>query len=350
MNVFEGVILTDKYRVLGRTGVRVSPIALGTMNFGSYGRVSAEDGDRVIRRALDAGINVIDTADVYSHTESETIIGNSLAHLERDDIILATKFHHPVDEHPNHRGSSRRWIGLAVERSLRRLQTDYIDIYYAHRPDTEVELEESIDALVDLVRAGKIRYYGTSTFPSAQVVEAQWFGRARGVRPAVEQPPYSILARGAESTLFPVTQQYGIGTFVWSPLAGGWLSGKYRNEAKDPSWQRWSNPLRHDPELEVNLAKAAAVKRLTKVASDAGLTMIELALGFVLEHPAVSAAIVGPRTVEQLNDQLKAWNTVLEQDVLDAIDQIVHPGVTLSDGDLGYIPPAISDKNLRRSH
>jgi len=320
------------------------------MNFGSYGKVSLEDGGRLIKRAVEVGINVIDTADVYSHTESEEIIGHSLASHDRDDIVLATKFHHPIDENPNHRGSSRRWIALAVEGSLRRLQTDYIDIYYAHRPDTDTELEDTVDALVDLVRAGKIRYYGTSTFPSAQVVEAQWIGRARGVRPAVEQPPYSILAREAENALFPVTQQYGIGTFVWSPLAGGWLSGSYRKETKDSSWQRWSNPLRHDTELGVNIAKAAAVERLTEVADQAGLTMIELALGFVLEHPAVTAAVVGPRTIEQLNDQLKAWNTVLGHDVLDAIDQIVQPGVTLSTGDLGYIPPAITRSDLRRRH
>ncbi len=341
--------MVDEYRVLGRTGVRVSTLALGTMNFGSYGRVSAADGAQLIARAIDGGINLIDTADVYSRTEAESIVGDALATSgRRDDVVLATKFHHPIDDHPDHRGSSRRWINRAVEGSLRRLQTDHIDVYLAHRPDENTELEETIDALVDLVRAGKIRAYGTSTFPAAQVVEAQWLGRARGVRPSVEQPPYSILARHVEGDLLPVTEQYGMGTMVWSPLAGGWLSGRYRQEGKDSSWTRWANPLRHDMSLDVNQAKAAAVQRLEKIAAEAGLTLIQLALAFVLEHPGVTTAIVGPRTIEQLEPQLEARGVRLGREVLDAIDDVVAPGVTISPGDLGYTPPSLARPELRR--
>jgi len=319
------------------------------MNFGSYGRVSPVDGAQLISAAIEAGVNVIDTADVYSHTEAESIVGSALAEAgNRDEVILSTKFHHPIDDNPQHRGSSRRWIHRALEGSLRRLRTDYIDIYQAHRPDDNTELEETIDTLVDLVRAGKIRYYGTSTFPAAQVVEAQWLGRARGVRPATEQPPYSILARSIERDLLPVTEQYGIGTLVWSPLAGGWLSGHYRQEGKDHTWTRWANPLRHDMDLEVNRAKAAAVQKLEKIAAQAGLTLLQLALGFVLAHPGVTTAIVGPRTLEQLAPQLEAQGVMLSHDILDAIDEVVPPGITLSPGDLGYIAPAISRPELRR--
>ncbi|MDI9979596.1 aldo/keto reductase [Rhodococcus sp. IEGM 1307] len=343
--------MSSNYRVLGRTGVRVSPLTLGTMNFGSYGRVSAADGAELIYRAVDAGINMIDTADVYSYTEAEEIVGNALANSgKRDDIVLATKFNRALDKDPNHRGNSRRWIKLAVEASLRRLKTDYIDIYYAHRPDEDTELEETIDALVDLVREGKIRYYGTSTFPSGQIVEAQWLGRSRGVRPTVEQPPYSILVRHSERDTLPTAMQYKLGTLVWSPLAGGWLSGHYRQAEKDPGWQRWKNPLRHDPELEVNKTKADVVRQLQAVADDAGLTLLQLAIGFVLEHPGVTSAIIGPRTVEQLLPYLDTPEIVLDNDTLDAIDEIVPPGVTLSPGDVGDIPPAIAQRKLRRRH
>ncbi|GAA1826501.1 aldo/keto reductase [Pseudonocardia ailaonensis] len=339
--------MLEHYRVLGRTGIRVSPLALGTMNFGSYGRMSAADCATVLARALDAGINLVDTADVYSHTESEALLGEALA-ARRDEVVLVSKFHHPIDDDPNHRGSSRRWIHRAVEGSLRRLRTDHLDVYLAHRPDADTPLEETVDALADLVRAGKIRHYGTSTFPSAQLVEAQWLGRARGVRPAVEQPPYSVLARGIERDLLPVAREYGLGTMVWSPLAGGWLSGRYREEPRDPAWQRWRNPQRHDPRLPANEAKAAAVARLGTIAAEAGITMIQLALGFVLEHPGVTSAVVGPRTVEHLEPQLAAAGTVLPRDVLDAIDEVVPPGVTLNPGDLGHTPPALARPELRR--
>lgn len=337
------------YRLLGRTGVRVSPFALGTMNFGAFGKVSAEAGQQLVQQAFEAGINLIDTADVYSKTESEVIVGQALAKAAiREDVVLATKFFSPLGDDPNRRGSSRRWIFRAVEDSLRRLGTDYIDIYQAHRPDEATELEETIDALADLVRAGKIRYYGTSTFPASQVVEAQWLGRARGTRPATEQPPYSILARGIETELLPVAQQHGLGVLVWSPLAGGWLSGRYRQHAAEGAWPRWANALRHDPEYEANKAKAAAVEALGAVAAEAGLTLLQLALAFAIEHPAVTTAILGPRTPEQLAEQLTARQVRLTPDVLDAIDTVVAPGVTLSPGDLGYIPPAITEPQRRR--
>ncbi|MFI7190257.1 aldo/keto reductase [Nocardia nova] len=341
--------MVNNYRVLGRTGVRVSRLTLGTMNFGSYGRVSPAEGTELILRAIDAGINVIDTADIYSHTEAEEIIGHALkASGKRDDIVLATKFNRPLDKDPNHGGNSRRWIKLAVEASLRRLQTDYLDIYYAHRPDEDTALEETVDTLVDLVREGKIRYYGTSTFPPSQIVEAQWLGSSRGIRAAVEQPPYSILVRHCERDLLPTALRHGLGTFVWSPLAGGWLSGNYRQARKDSQWQRWQNPLRHDPELEVNKAKAEAVARLQAVADDAGLTLLQMAIGFALEHPAVTSAIIGPRTADHLQSYLDAADIVLGDDVLDAIDRIVPPGTTLSPGDLGDIPSAVLHQTARR--
>ncbi|EME22643.1 aldo/keto reductase [Rhodococcus triatomae] len=343
--------MISNYRFLGRTGIQVSPLALGTMNFGSYGRVSSADGAEIINRALESGINAIDTADVYSYTEAETIVGDALAsRKDRADIVLATKFSRPLDEDPNHRGSSRRWIKRAVESSLRRLKTDYIDIYYAHRPDEDADLEETVDALANLVHEGKILYYGTSTFPSSQVVEAQWLGRSRGVRPSVEQPPYSILVRHGEREMLPTAIQYRLGTMVWSPLAGGWLSGHYRQADKDPEWQRWKNPLRHDPELQANRVKADAVRQLQTVADEAGLTLLQLAIGFVLEHPAVTSAIVGPRTMEQLSSYLDACDVHLGDDILDAIDEIVPPGTTLSQGDLGDTPPAIAKPELRRRH
>lgn len=339
----------DNYRVLGSSGVRISPLTLGTMNFGSYGRVTASEGAQLIDRAIERGINVIDTADIYSYTESEDIIGQALAaNRRRDDIVLATKFNRPLGGDPNHGGSSRRWIKHAVEASLRRLQTDHIDIYYAHRPDDDTDLEETIDALVDLVREGKILYYGTSTFPAAQIADAQWLGKARLVRPSVEQPPYSILVRHSEMELLPAAQRYRLGTFAWSPLAGGWLSGNYRHPAPDDGWQRRKNQLRHNPDLEVNKNKAEAVRLLQEIAHDAGLTLLQLAIGFVLEHPGVTSAIVGPRTTEQLDQYCDASQVKLSGDVLDAIDHIVPPGMTLSPGDRGDTPAGIAPDQRRR--
>jgi aryl-alcohol dehydrogenase-like predicted oxidoreductase len=317
------------------------------MNFGAWGATSHEESIAVIHAALDAGINVVDTADVYSHGESEEIVGKALRG-RRDDVVLATKFHGRLGEDPNHAGNSRRWIVREVEASLTRLKTDHIDLYQVHRPEDGTDIDETLGALTDLVRQGKIRYFGTSTFLPGQLVEAQWVARDRGrERPVTEQPPYSILARGVETEVLPVAQQYGLGVLPWSPLAGGWLSGR-DDAAAASSPRRARKPGRHDPELPENKLKAAAVERLAKLAADAGITLVQLALGFVLEHPAVSSAIVGPRTRAHLDAALAAQDVRLTADVLDEIDRIVPPGTTLNAADAGYQPPSLTDPARRR--
>lgn len=340
-----------EYRNLGRTGVKVSPLTLGAMMFGAWGNPDHDDSIRIIHRALDAGINVIDTADVYARGESEEIVGKALKG-RRDSVVLATKFHGTMDDDdPNQQGNSRRWIFQEVESSLRRLQTDHIDLYQVHRPRPEVDIDETLGALTDLVRQGKIRYIGTSTFLPSQVVEAQHVARERGrERPVTEQPPYSILAREVERDLLPTAQKYGLGVLPWSPLAGGWLSGRYRRgespAVRSSRLQR--QPARHDPEHPDNATKLEKVHQLTDLADEAGLSLIHLALGFVLEHPAVSSAIIGPRTLEHLESQLGADKITLPKDVLDRIDEIVPSGTTLNEADRGYAPPALTDPALRR--
>ncbi|MCW2914225.1 MAG: Aryl-alcohol dehydrogenase [Actinomycetia bacterium] len=340
------------YRLLGRTGVYVSPLTLGAMNFGANGNPDHTESTRIIHAALDAGINVIDTADVYSQGESEAIVGKALADGRRGDVVLATKFHGAIGDEVNHRGNSRRWIHKAVEASLRRLGTDHIDLYQVHRPEPETDLDETLAALSDLVHQGKIRYFGTSTFEPHEIVEAQWTAERRGrERPVTEQPPYSILARGAERAVLPLAQKYGLGVLPWSPLAGGWLSGRYRkgqqNPAPSPRLRR--QPGRHDPELPANKLKRTAVEALTELADDAGLSLIHLSLAFVLRHPAVSSAIIGPRTLDHLASQLDAAKVTLTDDVLDRIDEIVPPGVTINPADAGYQPPSLLNPAYRRS-
>ncbi|UPK74873.1 aldo/keto reductase [Nocardioidaceae bacterium SCSIO 66511] len=337
------------YRNLGRTGLKVSPLTLGTMMFGQWGNPDHDDSIRVIRRALDAGINVIDTADVYSRGESEVIVGKALAG-RRDDVILATKFHGTMsDDDPNQQGNSRRWIIREVEESLRRLDTDYIDVYQVHRPRPETDIEQTLGALSDLVHQGKIRYIGTSTFLPSQIVEAQWAAERRVLeRPVTEQPPYSILAREAERDVLPIAERYGLGVLPWSPLAGGWLAGRYRGSDAVITPRTKRQPGRHDPNLPANVRKAEAVEKLVALADEASLSLIHLALGFVLAHPAVSSAIIGPRTLEQLEDQLAADKIVLTDDVLDRIDEIVAPGTTLNDADRGYAPPSLAYAWARR--
>lgn len=337
------------YRPLGRTGVKVSPLTLGTMNFGSAFNPDREEALRVIHTALDAGINLVDTADVYSQGESEEIVGQALKG-RRDDVVLATKFHGSIGEEVNHRGNSRRWVIKAVEDSLSRLGTDHIDLYQVHRPDPETDIEETLGALSDLVRQGKIRYYGTSTFEPHQVLEAQLIAGDRGlVRPSTEQPPYSILARGIERSLLPVAQQFGLGVLPWSPLAGGWLSGRWRKGADvAPSARAKRNAARHDPELPENRSKREAAEHLAELADQAGINLIELSLAFTLRHPGVSSVIIGPRTLDQLTNQLNAAHLDLHDDVLDAIDEIVPPGVTLNPADAGYQPPSLTDPDQRR--
>lgn len=341
--------MTD-HRLLGRTGVRVSPLCLGTMMFGARGNADHADSVRIIHRALDAGINFVDTADVYSAGESETIVGKALADGRRDNVVLATKFHGSLGSDPNQRGNSRRWIIQEVENSLRRLGTDWIDLYQVHRPEPETDFDETLGALTDLVRQGKIRYIGTSTFEPSAIVEGQWTAERRGrERVVAEQPPYSLLARGIEREVLPVAQRYGLAVLSWSPLAGGWLSGRYRKGAEQPSSSRIARQAaRFDITAPENAAKLDAAEALAQLAEEAGLTLVQLALAFVLEHPAVTSAIIGPRTLEQLESQLGADRIRLSQDILDRIDKIVPPGTNHSDRDAGYMPPALAEPALRR--
>jgi aryl-alcohol dehydrogenase-like predicted oxidoreductase len=337
-------------RVLGTTGVQVSPLCLGAMMFGAWGNPDHDESVRIIQRALDAGINFIDTADVYSAGESEEIVGKALAAVPRERIVLATKAHAQMGDDVNARGNSRRWIIGECENSLRRLGTDYIDLYQVHRPDPTADIDETLGALTDLVRAGKICYAGSSTFPPSQIVAAQWTAQRRGrERFVCEQPPYSILVRGVEAEVLPVCQQYGMGVIPWSPLAGGWLSGRYRKDSELPiSGRAQRIPQRFDMSLPGNQAKLEAADRLARLADEAGLSLIHLALAFVTSHPAVTAAIIGPRTMEHLEDQLGAADVVLEPAILDKIDEIVPPGTNLNLPDRGYEPPALTDPSLRR--
>lgn len=338
-----------EHRVLGRTGVRVSPLCLGAMMFGTWGNPDHEDSIRIVHRALDAGINFVDTADVYSAGESEEIVGKALRG-RRDDVVLATKVHGTMGDDPNRRGNSRRWIMRAVDDSLRRLGTDWIDLYQIHRPEPETDVDETLGALTDLVRAGKIRMFGSSTFPAWQIVEAQWTAERRGrERFVCEQPPYSLLVRAVERDVLPVCERYGMGVIPWSPLAGGWLSGRYRQGREPPRSSRAGRiPERFDLALPENQRKLEAADALARLAEEAGLDLIHMALAFVLHHPAVTSAIIGPRTLEQLESQLGAADVSLSEEVLDRIDAIVPPGTVLNPVDLGYTPPPLEDGARRR--
>jgi aryl-alcohol dehydrogenase-like predicted oxidoreductase len=337
-------------RVLGTTGVRVSPLCLGAMMFGAWGNPDHDESVQIIRRALDGGINFIDTADVYSVGESEEIVGKALAGIDRDGIVLATKAHASMGEDANMSGNSRRWLIRECENSLRRLGTDYIDLYQIHRPDPSADIDETLSALTDLIRAGKIRYAGSSTFPPSQIVEAQWVAQRRGrERFVCEQPPYSIMVRGIEAEMLPVCQQYGMGVIPWSPLAGGWLSGRYRKGADLPVSNRAQRlPQRFDLSLPGNQAKLQAAEQLAVLAEETGLSLIHLALAFVIRHPGITSAIIGPRTMEHLDGQLGAADVTLDTAVLDRIDEIVPPGTNLNQPDRGYDPPALTTPSLRR--
>jgi aryl-alcohol dehydrogenase-like predicted oxidoreductase len=339
-----------EYRTLGRTGVKVSPLCLGAMMFGAWGNRDHGDSIRIIHRALEAGINFIDTADVYAAGESEEIVGKALRRGKRDDVVLATKFHGRMGDDPNRRGNSSRWIKRAVEGSLQRLGTDWIDLYQAHRPSPDTDIDETLGALTDLVRDGMIRYLGSSTFPAEEIVEAQWTAERRGrERFVCEQPPYSLLVRGIEAGVLPVCRRYGMGVISWSPLAGGWLSGRYRKGQEPPESTRAQRiPQRYDLSLPQNQRKLEIADRLAEVAEESGLTLIHMAVAFVIQHPAVTAAIIGPRTMEQLESQLGAVDVSLDDELLDRIDQIVPPGQNLNPADAGYTPPAIADPAQRR--
>ncbi len=339
------------YRLLGRTGLRVSPLALGTMMFGPWGNEDVDDSIRIIHRALDAGITFVDTADVYSAGGSEEIVGKALEG-RRDDVVLATKFFMPMGERPNESGGSRRWIIREVENSLRRLRTDYIDLYQVHRPSAETDVQETLGALTDLVRQGKVRYIGSSSYSGSQIVEAQWVSRERHLERFVsEQPPYSMIVRGAENDVFPTLQRHGMGSLTYSPLTGGWLSGKYRTNADAPvpaSEARKRLAARFDLSTPANQRKLQAAEQLAQLADDAGITLIELAIAFVIRHPGVTSAIIGPRTMEQLESQLTATDITLSDDVLDRIDEIVPPGVTINPADDSYGETELLPANRRR--
>jgi len=339
-----------EYRTLGRTGVKVSPLCLGAMMFGAWGNPDHDDSVRIIHRALDAGINFIDTADVYARGESEEIVRKALAGGRRDNVVLATKVHGTMGDDPNQSGNSRRWIVQEVDNSLRRLGTDWIDLYQIHRPAADTDIDETLGALSDLAHAGKIRYFGSSTFPAHQIVEAQWVAERRGrERFVCEQPPYSLLVRGIEADVLPVCEAYGMGVIPWSPLAGGWLSGKWRKDAPAPASTRAERiPQRFDMSLPENQRKLDAADALGRLAEEAGMTLVHMAIAFVLQHPAVTAPIVGPRTMEQLESYLGADDVTLDTALLDRIDEIVPPGTNFNLVDVGWTPPAIADASLRR--
>jgi aryl-alcohol dehydrogenase-like predicted oxidoreductase len=326
-------------RPLGRTGVQVSKLCLGTMMFGAWGNADHDDSIRIIHRALDAGINFVDTADVYSAGESEEIVGKAIRTppSRRDDVVLATKFWGPMGDGPNRGGVSRRWIIAEVENSLRRLGTDWIDLYQMHRPDPETDFDETLGALTDLVQQGKVRYIGSSSFSAGQIVEAQWTARERRLeRFRTEQPPYSLLVRGIELDVLPTAQRHGMGILTYSPLAGGWLSGSWTADSSPTSPARQRLAARFDMSLPENQRKLEAVEQLAEVADDAGVPLLELAIAFVVNHPAVTSAIIGPRTMEQLDSQLPAAAVALDSAVLDRIDEVVRPGVNLNPADTSY--------------
>jgi aryl-alcohol dehydrogenase-like predicted oxidoreductase len=339
-----------EHRPLGRTGVSVSKFCLGAMMFGSWGNGDHDECVRIIHAALDAGVNFIDTADVYGQGESEEIVAKALAGGRRDQVVLATKFHNPMGEDPNQRGNSRRWIMRAVEDSLRRLKTDWIDLYQVHRPDPGTDIEQTLGALTDLVRQGKIRYVGGSTFPASAIVEAQWAAHDRGLeRFVTEQPPYSMLARAVEADVLPTCSRYGMGVMSYSPLTGGWLSGRWRKSTGQQSSSRAGRlPERFDLSHPANQRKLDAVEELARLAQEAGVTLIQLAIAFVLRHPAITAALIGPRTMEQLEGQLAAVDVALEDVVLDRIDAIVAPGVTVNPEDNSWHNPSLEPAARRR--
>jgi aryl-alcohol dehydrogenase-like predicted oxidoreductase len=337
------------YRYLGRTGVRVSEFCLGAMMFGAWGNTDHDDSIRIVHAALDAGVNFVDTADVYSDGESEEILAKALRG-RRDDIVLATKCHNPMGDEVNHRGSSRRWIIKSCEDSLRRLDTDHIDLYQIHRLDTHADHDETLGALSDLVHAGKVRYLGSSTYPTSAIVEAQWVAERRGrERFVCEQPPYSLLYRGIESDMLPTADRYGMGVMCWGPLGGGWLSGRWRKGTVEMESSRADRiPTRYDLTKPVNQRKLDAVEEFSLLAEEIGISLIHLSLAFAANHPAVTSVIIGPRTMEHFESQVGAADVRLSAEALDRIDKIVPPGTDINSWDSGWLPPSVIDKRLRR--
>jgi len=338
-----------EYRRLGRTGLEVSSLCLGAMMFGDWGNKDHDDSVRIIHAALHAGVNFIDTADVYSYGESEEIVAKAIKG-RRDELVIATKFFLPSAEGRNSKGGSRYWIMQAVERSLTRLGTDHIDLYQMHRPDPRLDIDETLGALSDLVHQGKVRYIGSSTFPGSEIVEAQWTAERRGrERFVCEQPPYSILTRGIEYDVLPTCLRHGMGVIPWSPLSGGWLSGKYRLGVDIPGSSRAERlPARYDLDAPGNRQKLEVADALAVLAEEAGMTLIEMAIAFVLRNPAVTSAIIGPRTMEHLESQLPAADIGLTEDVLDKIDELVPPGTNFNAADAGYLTPMVARASSRR--
>ncbi|MFJ9357775.1 aldo/keto reductase [Streptomyces mirabilis] len=332
-----------KYRTLGRTGIKVSPYCLGAMMFGAIGNPDHDDSVRIIHKALDAGINFVDTADAYSRGESEEIVGKALKG-RRDDVVLATKAHLPMGDDPNQRGNSRRWLVRALEDSLRRLGTDHVDLFQIHRPAPDTDVEETLSALTDLVRAGKIRAIGTSSFPASDIVEAQWVAERRGLmRFRSEQPTYSVLNRGIEREVLPVCERYGMGALVYSPLAGGLLTGRYRKDRQADS-HRAAFGFKHLSDER----RLDTVEQLIPLAEKAGMPLTHLAMAFAIAHPGVTSAIIGPRTMAHLDDLLAGAETTLTDEILDQIDAIVPPGTDIGTLDMAYNPPAVQQTALRR--
>ncbi len=333
-----------QYRSLGRTGIKVSPYCLGAMMFGGIGNPDHDDCVRIVHKALDFGINFIDTADRYSAGESEEIVGKALKG-RRDKIVLATKVYGPMGDDPNQQGTSRRWITQEIDNSLRRLQTDYIDLYQIHRPAPDTDIEETLSVLTDLVRAGKVRAIGTSTFPISGIVEAQWVAERRGLaRFRTEQPPYSILDRGIERDMLPTCQRYGMGVLVWSPLSKGMLTGRYRKGQPLPDSLR----VKYFPRQMSDERSLDAIEQLIPLAEESGLSLTHMAMAFVMAHPVVTSAILGPRTMPHLDDLLAGAGARLNDDVLDRIDQIVPPGTDVGLNEAAYNPPEILKAGLRR--
>ncbi|WP_440709844.1 aldo/keto reductase [Herbiconiux sp. YIM B11900] len=330
-----------QYRPLGRTGIKVTPFALGAMMLGTFGNPDRQEGVRIIHRALDGGINFIDTADRYG--DSEEVVGEALAG-RRDEVVLATKFWGPVDDDVNHRGASRRWIRQAVERSLRNLRTDRIDLYQLHRPDPETDIDETLSVLTDLVREGKVLAIGTSSMRGSEIVEAQWMSERRGFeRFRTEQPNYSILDREIEREILPVAQRYGMGTLVYSPLAGGALSGKYRAGQANDNF-RAGTGMRHFRDER----RLAVIEELIALSQEVGIPLTHLAMAFTIAHPGVTSAIAGPRTMEQLEDTLAGADVSLSDEILDRIDAIVPPGESIGAMDMVYRGPEVADAASRR--
>lgn len=313
-----------EYRLLGRTGIKVSPLCLGSMNWDAHRPDVGEEGVRCVRAALERGINFIDTANVYWNGGSEEVVGEAIAG-HRDEVVLATKVWGPMGGGPLERGNSRRHLIQQCEASLHRLRTDWIDLYQLHRPDPDTPIEESLMALDDLVRQGKVRHVGFSTFPAWETMEAIALADRRNLAssPACEQPPYNILDRRIEIELIPLALKYGIGIIPWSPLASGLLTGKYNDGLPEGARATVNPPMRERPQFA---GAVEATRRLAKLASDAGLTMVQLALGWLMQQPAVTSPIIGPKNLTQLDENLAALDVTIDANTAASIDAVVAPG------------------------